>query len=156
MATMVARPRRWFSSDYRILEGDREVTHLHLRLLRDRGVFEVEGKEYRIDVEGFFLGRFELLDGTTVLARAERKKRKIEVRTGGHRITLEPRGWLARSFDVRITTGSLGSICSLGWAGFSAEADLPAELALPLRVFLVYLVLVTWRRRAAFAAAAGG
>ena len=156
MANLFARPRHWFSSDYRILEGEEEITTLQLRILRDRATFRVDEKEYKIDVEGFFLGRFELKDGPMVLARAERIKRKYEIRTGGHRITLEPKGWLAKSFDVRVPTGSIGSIHSLGWASLSAEADLPEDLALPLRIFLVYLILVAWRRKAATAAAVGG
>jgi hypothetical protein len=119
-------------------------------------VFEVGGREYRIGVEGFLLGRFELREGPTVLARAERRRKAYEVRTGGHRITMEPRGWLSREFDVRVTTGSVGSIRSLGWANFAVEADLPSGLALPLRVFLAYLVLVGRKRQAAMMAAAGG
>jgi hypothetical protein len=156
MASLVARPRRWYSSDYRILDGDREIASLRLKIFRDTGVFEVEGKEYQIRVEGFLRGRFELMEGPTVLAKAEKSRRTFEIRTSGHRMTLKANGLLGRSWDLHVLTGPVGSIRSLGWLKNSAEADLPDELPLSLRVFLFYLVLVTWRRQAAGAAAAGG
>jgi hypothetical protein len=90
-----------------------------------------------------------------VLARAERRRRRHEIRTGGHRIVLEPRAWLARGYDVSVSSGVIGSISSQGWVSSSIQADLPRELGLLLRIFLVYLVLVARRRQAA-AAAAGG
>lgn len=156
MATLVARPRRWYSSEYRILDGEVEIASLRLKLLRDTGIFQVEGKEYQIDVEGFLRGRFELKEGPMILAKAEKTRRKFEIRTGGQRMTLEANGLLGRSWDLHVMTGPIGSIRSLGWLKNAAEANLPEELPLPLRVFLFYLVLITWRRQAAGAAAAGG
>lgn len=156
MAVLTARPRRWYSSDYRILDGDVEIASLRVKLFRDTGIFQVEGEDYQINVEGFLKGRFELRQGPTILAKAEKTRRKFEIRTSGHRMTLESNGILGRSWDLHVMTGPIGSIRALGWLNNAAEADLPDELPLPLRIFLFYLVLLTWRRQAAGAAAAGG
>ena len=49
----------------------------------------------------------------------------------------------------------VGRIAPAGWFGRRAVIDLPADIPLPAQLFLLWLVLVLWRRAAA-ADAAGG
>ncbi|HSR43484.1 MAG TPA: hypothetical protein VLL48_14955 [Longimicrobiales bacterium] len=148
-APLRAVPTSFFSWDYRVFQGDEEVALVDLAWLRERAWVTVDGEEYRIEREGIARGRWFLRSGDRVLASAEKPsafRRRFDVTVTDRRFTLEPGAPWSRRFVLRHGARERGFIEPEGLLTRKARIDLPADLSLPVRIFLSFLVLVLWKR----------
>ncbi len=142
-------PKSWFSWNFRIMAGDRRVAEIETSLMSEKGRLSVEGMSYQAYREGMLHGAFVLDASGTVLARAEKPSalfRSFVLEHGGKSYTLAARKALKREFVLNDGESEIGTMAPAGAFTRRAVAELPEELPLPVQVFIVWLVLLMWRR----------
>ena len=151
-----AVPKSWWSWDFAVLDGAQPIADIHLSRWGDKGRLTVQGSAYEVHREGWF-GAFVLEKGGAVLARAEKVSafhRSFAIEHEGLRYTLRAASVFGRSFLLVHGPRAIGSVSPAGMFTRRTLVDLPEELPLPLRVFIIWLALILWRR-ASNAATAG-
>lgn len=147
---MRAIPKQWFSWDFRVLDGGREVAEMGLSLWREKGSLSIEGRPYRVYREGLAHGAFVLENpGGQVVVRAEKPSallRSFLVAYDGRQLRLEARTPFGRTFVLRDSQGEIGSVRPDNFITRRATADFPEAFPLPVRIFLLWLVIILWRR----------
>lgn len=138
---------RWFSWSFELKRGAEVVASADMALLRQRGRVRAEGRAFEIRRQGM-AGAFELLDGDTVLASAVKAsifQRKFLIDFGATRYELESESILSRSFELRRDGRVVGSIRAR-FLRRDANVEFPDELPPAAMAFLVWLVVLLWKR----------
>lgn len=144
MLTVV--PKTW-SYAFSVTEGSQPVAETeNLSWWRDRARLQVKGADYtaRRDKSTFVL---ESVDG--VLARAERPRRwrrELFIEHSGRQFSLRKESAFRRGFLLFENAAAIGSIAPAGVLTRKAAAVLPEDLPLFLRVFIIWLVMTTWKQ----------
>ena len=144
-----ATPRGWFSWNFLISEGENEVADIRLAMLREAGELVVLDKTYRVNREGIMSGAFVLQEGQMELARAEKPsafQRSFLVSYDGRSYSLGAESAFRRRFVLKENDGRVGSIYPLNAFTRKCAVDLPSDILLPVRVFMVWLVIILWKR----------
>lgn len=131
------------------MDGARPVAEIGISWWRDRGRLKVGGAAYAAYREGLASGAYILSAGGSVLARAEKPsalRRFFTIEHAGRRYTLQAKHALGRAFSLLEDSGEAGSIEPEGIFTRRARANVPDELPLPVRVFIIWLVLIMWKR----------
>ena len=122
-----------------------------------RLVFEHEGENWAVRSSGW-RGRLTLereRDGYSP-ARAEPRgwfSFRYELHIADRRLELVARGFLGRRWELRHGDRTVGHARGRGLFGRALEADLPENLPVAVRIFVVLTIIMIQRRRAAAAAA---
>jgi hypothetical protein len=143
-------PTRWYSWDVTVSDGSRPVANIVTSWMREKGAMTVEGRTYRVSREGLMSGDFVLEQPGGTLARAEKTSvfgREMVIRHAGRSYTLRPGSFWGRSFVLFEGSRQIGSIAPTGVLTRKAAADLPHHLPLPVRMFIVWLTMIAWKRR---------
>jgi hypothetical protein len=157
-------PRTWYSWDFTVADDARTVAVMDLSKWREKGVLTIDGLDHRVFREGMMSGDFLLEREGTVLARAVKPSAfssTLLVRYQDREYTLRKKSVWGRSFVVLAGVGPAGSaveqqVGSLAPAGLmtrKAHVDLPAAWSLALRVFIIWLTVIMWKRDAGAAGA---
>lgn len=155
---LLGKPKRFFSADYSLFDGDREVALLDVSSWRERATLEIDGAAYTFAGQGVFGRTFLLQRDDHTLATAEKPsafRNRFEVEHQGRRYQVEKAGFWRRDFAVLDNGRQIGSVRASGVFSRDVTVDLPADWPLPLQVFVFWLVLVLWKRQAAVAVSAG-
>ena len=83
------------------------------------------------------------------LARAEKPsafQRSFQVSHAGRSYALGAESAFRRKFVLRENDQPVGSVYPLNAFTRRCVVDLPAEISLPVRVFMVWLVIILWKR----------
>ncbi len=148
-----AIPTGLISWDYDLVSGGVVLGSLEVGWFYERGRFATDAGACEIYRDGF-LGPWVLEDHGAVLARATKRDpftRVFHVETDARR--LELRGViLSSSLELHDGDRLAGRIERQGWLTYRADVDLPDDLPLPVRAFLFFLAVVTWKRAAGAAA----
>ena len=154
-------PEGWFSYNFTVFDrGGTPVARVDLSNWREAAKLEVGGERYEAHRKGWRSKEFvlEKEDGQ-VVAMAEQPsawKGQFVFEHGGNRYELEKETVWKGTFVIRREgVGHVGSVRSEGVFKREWIAELPEELPLEAKVFIVWLVVLLWKR-AASAAAAGG
>jgi hypothetical protein len=146
MNTFKLLPRKWYSSDYRILRGGTEITCLKFLSGPERSQFILDGTVYLARKERWDSSNFFLTSSQTQLARAEKPRwfsQTISVEYGSDVYRLQSH---SNRFALSRQGREVGSIAKQGWFTKKAVAELPEELPLPASIFVIWLVLLMWKR----------
>jgi hypothetical protein len=155
-------PKGWFSYDYTVFERDgTPVGQVDLSNWRETAKLEVGGEHYTGHREGWRSQEFALEkeDGQVVVTaeKASAWKGPFVFEYGGNRYELEKESIWKSTFIIRREgVGRVGSVRSEGVFKREFIAELPQELSLEAKVFIVWLVVLLWKRAASTAAAGGG
>ncbi len=144
-------PKSWFSWDFRVLEGDRPAAEIDMSPWREKGALSVDGTPYEVYRERLMSGLYILESGGMEVARAEKPsafRRGFELSHGGRVWTLRARAAFGRAFVLSDGTGEVGTVEPDGFLTRRATARLPETLPLPVRVFILWLVVILWKRAA--------
>ena len=157
MPLLRAHPTRFFSWDYQVWDEADLSSRLELELgaFREGGRVLVDGEEFIVRKEGVLGSHFILEAGTGVLAEAVKQgafSGTFKVRVADRVFTLRAAGLFSRRYILLHGRQELGSISPSGFFGRTAVVDLPADIPIPIRLFLLCLVLLLWKRAAAAAA----
>ncbi|MFW5952078.1 MAG: hypothetical protein ACOCVZ_08195 [Gemmatimonadota bacterium] len=154
---LTLEPRAWYSWDFRVMDGGREVAFLDRRVLREQASFALSGDRYTARRTSLARGTFVLEGPTGVLARATKTgifRREFEVEAGPERWLLRAVSPLTREFQLLRDGVLLGTVQPVAILRRRARLDLSDAVPAPLQVFVAFLVLVLWKRAAD--AAVGG
>lgn len=142
-------PKGWFSKDYRVRAGSRVKTELELGRWREGGGFTFDGVRYSLKRSGWLTGSFFLEADDLPIASADKTNvfaRGFQVTCPEGSFVLRPRGFFSRKFDLVRGRSVVGTIAPVTFWSRGGEASLPKSLSFETSVFLVWLVIVMWRR----------
>jgi hypothetical protein len=148
----------WFSRGLTVSDGSRVVATIDMARWRERGVLTVQGVTCRLFRERPRGGDFILESSGTTLARARKPsafRRTFIIDHAGRRYVLRARAAFRRAFVLVEGDREVGSVSPASLFARGASAELPVEMPLPVKAFLIWLVVISWRRAARAAAAAG-
>jgi hypothetical protein len=154
-----AIPKSWFSWDFRIMDGTRQVAEMDLSWWREQGLLTVEGVPYKVYREKLMSGAFVLEKAGSMLVRAEKPDtfwRRFLIDYEGRQFTLQAKSAFGREFTLSTDRSEIGRIAPEGIFTRRAEASLPQELPLPVRVFILWLVIILWKRQSDSESTSGG
>jgi hypothetical protein len=152
--TMV--PRRWFSWDYTVVNGDRTVAVLDVASWRERAEIRIGDVTHRVFREGAMSGDFVIEAGGRELARATKPsafRERVILHYGGKDYTLRKASMWRRAFVLMDGDRQIGSVAPENAWTRRATADLPADWPAAITAFVIWLVVVLWKREANSAAA---
>ena len=147
---LYAEPHSSLSWDFTVYENGAYVAEVDLAWIRERAVVtikEIDCDVYREGVNGAFV---LAVDGY-VLMRAK----KTSVFSSSFDVTYEERayhlkkkGLFSRAFELWEGRTLVGTITPKGIFSRKMDADLPGDLPLVVRVFILWLVILLWKRAA--------
>jgi len=155
MLTLI--PAGWFSWSYRVLRDGADLTRIARPWFREQGSFVLEGVRYEVRRTGWLCGIFALERDGVLLAEATKPsvfRRAFEISVRDDRLDLRAASPFGRTFGLWRGSEPLGTVRPVSVWGRTATADFAAGVAPEVQLFVVFLVLVLWKR-AADAAAAG-
>jgi len=166
MTTLEFFPNRTLSiRHYTLTRDGAEIGQIDCGGVRQPATLTVGGATYNPVSEGALRPKFHLDAGGTRIANVELAGtlfRRFVVHAGAKTCTLKVASWFGRSFVLTENDVEVGRIARSGFFTARCRAELPNDLPLPVQAFLIWLVLITWRRQAVTAgivaagAAAGG
>ena len=152
MTKLTAIPKSWFSWDVQGLNGTRQVAEIDLAYGQRESLLSGEGAPYRVFREGMASGAYVLQDaGGRAAARAEKPSafsRCFVIEHAGRRMVLEAISPFGRAFVLTERDAEVGSVRPEGFVSRRATASFPEDLPLPVKVFMLWLVIILWRRNA--------
>lgn len=144
-------PESWLTWNFDVLEDDRRIASIKTTLLPESGSFSIDGSSFRAYREGMISGKF-LLDGESgTIACAEKPSaflNSFNVEYSDKRYTLKKESLIGRSFVLLQGGLEVGSIRPERFLSRKAALSLPADLPMPVQVFMMWLVIILWRREA--------
>jgi hypothetical protein len=154
--TLQMLPKRWYSQDLSVMGETGPVADIDLSWWREKAVLTIDGKPYRAYREGLVSGDFILESAGTVVARAEKPsawRRTLVIRHEGRGYELRAASAFRREFVLWAGSRQIGTVGPKHAFSRKAAVDLPDELPLPVRVFIIWLAAILWMRDSAGAAA---
>ena len=142
-------PTHWYSWNVTVRDESRPVADIASSWWREKGAMTIDGATYRVSREAPMSGAFVLEHAGSVLAQAEKPsvfRRAFVIRHAGRDYTLRPESMFRRAFVLLDGSRQVGSIAPKSAFTRQAAADLPHHLPLPVRMFIVWLVVISWRR----------
>lgn len=148
-------PKRWFSWDYHVMNGDRTLATLVLSDWRERAEITVGDVTHRVYRERAMGGDFIIEAAGRELARATKRSaftHTIVIHYKGRDYTLlKPSVW-RRGFVLMDGERQIGAITPESAWTRRATAELPSEWPTPITAFVIWLVIILWKRDANAAA----
>lgn len=149
MTLWSAIPTGWLTWDFEVRDADgRNLGEVRLSSWRERGAVCAGGVEHGVSRESL-LGAFVLEKEGLPLARAVKPSalfRSFEIEYEGRSFALK--AWSAMRRAMVLWEGgiAIGSIAPEGVLTRRARIELPEELPLALKLFLVWLTMLMWKR----------
>ena len=143
---------------FTVQEGGDAIAEINPSWFGERAEIRVKGRAYSAYRESMLAGTFVLQSEERTLARARKASafvRAFDIDLAGRPMELKAVSVWRREFGLFENDVQVGRISPVRWFGWHAVIDLPPDIPLPAQLFLLWLVLVLWRRAAA-ADAAGG
>lgn len=146
-----AKPIRIFSSTFSIREGesDVEVARLRMRWWSEKGTVLVEGHELQLRREGVFSGAFLVASGDAVIAKAHKPsafQNRFLIDVDDVQVELRRAGVATRTFELLRGDEVIGTVERGSLFTRSARIHISDSWPVPLQVFVLWLVLIIWRR----------
>ena len=151
-----AMPRGLFTCGFTVRQDGNTVADIDPSWFGERAEIRAGGQAYSAYRESLLAGTFVLQSGERALARARKASafvRAFDIDLAGRPLELKAASVWRREFGLFENGVQVGRISPVGWFGRRAVIDLPPDIPLPAQLFLLWLVLVLWRRADA---AAGG
>ena len=146
---LTATPRSMFSWDFTAYEDGIAIADIDMAWFGERAEVTIKGCPYCVRRESVLEGTFALKRGDEVLARAVKPSmlvRAFEVEFAERRLEMQALAVWSNEFGLFDAGAQIGRIGRVRWFGWETVIDLPNDIALPVQVFLFWLVLILWRR----------
>ena len=154
MQRLEVKPRSLLSSRFNARVAPRVEVELKVSL-RERCVFRLDGERYEFRAKGLIHRKFDLIQRDTVIATAKvsNLRRAFDIEYRGYRLTLKAKSMFRRAFLLLRDEDVIGTVTPTSLLGHGAVAEFPDMLTTPAQLFVVWLVLVMWKREVAAAGA---
>ena len=152
-------PMSWWSCDFKVSDESRPVADIAISSWRDKGELTSGGATCWVYREVPLFGDFVLEGPGGVLARAEKPsvfRREFMIRHAGREYTLRPRSLFRSAFVLLDGSREVGSLVPKSAFTRKAAVDLPPNLPVPFRMFIVWLTVISWRWAAVSDGGGGG
>jgi hypothetical protein len=154
-------PNHWFTWNCEVLENAVPVASINFAAWGEAGELIVQGSRYRVYRESPLSGNFILEENGNRITSAKKPNplfRAFFLEYAGRQYELKAQSPFGRTFVLQEHGQTIGSICPEHAFTRKAILDLPARIPLAVRIFMVWLVMILWRRqqRQSSAASAGG
>jgi hypothetical protein len=152
---LTAIPHHWFSWDFSLLDKGEPLAEIDMSSWREKGSLRVSDSSYLVYRERVLSGDFLLEANGTVIARAKKASamtRRLLLTVADSQFELKPRSALTRKFDLLSNGVIVGTLAPHGFLNRRMSVDLPEDLPLPIRSFVVWLTLLMWKRESEAAA----
>ena len=152
-----ATPLGIFSWAFAVRRDGETVAEIAPAWVGEQAEVTVAGEPYTLTRESVLEGTFAMRSGDRVVARARKPSafaRAVDVELAGRRFELRAVSVWRREFGLFDGADLVGRIGPAAWLGRSAVIDLPDDVPPHAQVFLLWLVLVMWRRAASSSSAA--
>lgn len=153
---LTATPRGWFSWDYAVSRDHDHLADIDISWWREKGTLTVDGRQYGVYRERPLSGKFILESDGRIVASAEKPsslRRRLLIEHADKQYELKPRGMFTRTFELHSGPTTVGSLSAKGVFSRRMNVDLPEALPLPVRVFVMWLTVILWKRDAQAASA---
>ena len=133
-----------------VTDESRPVAEIATNWLIEKGSLTIDDATYQVYREALVSGDFVLAGADRVLALAEKPSvfsREFVIRHAGREYTLSPESMIGRTYVLLDGSRQVGSLVPGGYFTRKTAADLPHDLPLPVRLFIVWLTLISWRRK---------
>lgn len=154
---LTAVPKRWFSWDFTVWDGDRSVASIDTSCWREQGILTVDGVDHRVHRERILSGDFILETAGVVVARAQKPsafRRAFAIEHHGRRYGLRATSMFGGRMALLEGDRSVGSVSPQGIVTRRLDVDLPPDLPLAVKVFVIWLAVILWKRDSDAGAAA--
>ncbi|HEX4964068.1 MAG TPA: hypothetical protein VF173_24800 [Thermoanaerobaculia bacterium] len=144
---MEAIPKFWFSWNFNVLEGSIPVADIDMSWWREKASLTIQGRPYTVYREGLMSGAFILENEEGVVARASKPsafRDSFDVEHSGREYKLSYAH--GREFLFLENRRKVGSVARTRMLSRRTDVDLPEDLPLPVKVFVVWLALILWKR----------
>jgi hypothetical protein len=152
-------PKHWFSWDFVIHDGGGQtVGDVKVEANRERGTVTAGGTPRAVYRQGTFKGPWVLEEDGVVVARAAKPsalKKTLTIEYSGRTYTLKPRSAWGREMVLHEGDREVGSIAPEKMIVRRASVQLPEELPLQVKLFVVWLTMMLWKRSSDAAATSG-
>jgi hypothetical protein len=159
MSALEFGPKRFFQPRlYSIVRDGAPVGEIDCDRMWQRATITIGNATYSAARQGKMSGAFYLEANGTRLASAERLsawRGGFTVRAGAATYTLRPASVFGRTFILAENEADIGSIARQSFFGSKSRAELPDNLALEIKAFLIWLV-ITVRQQAMVAGVVAG
>jgi hypothetical protein len=154
MLTLI--PKSWFSWDFRVIASSGDVALIDRHWFRESASFSVKGRSFNVRRTSLVRGAFTLEHAGVAVAEAKKPssfRRAFEITIGADHYRLEAATIFGREFVLSHDGISVGGVRPNSFFGRTATAQFPERLPREIQLFMVFLVLVLWKRAADAAAA---
>ena len=131
------------------MEHGRYIADIDMSSWREKGTLAIDDTSYDVYREGMVSGDFILEDDGIEIAAAEKPsafKRMFHVHYANQVFTLKAASVFRRAIAVYADGYQVGMMEPRGVFTRRTDVDLPEELPLPVRVFMIWLAVVLWQR----------
>ncbi len=145
-----AHPNSWLSWNYTVTDQSVEVAVIDLAWVREAGHFTVSGQRYEVRRESMW-GAFVLSSSGDEIARADKPSallRSFSINVDGSSYILKAASPFQRAFVLPNDRERLGTIRPQGVFSRKAIVDIHSDISRPVQIFMLWLVVVLWRRQA--------
>ena len=142
-------PTRWFSWAFTVADDGQPLGTFDISAWRERGDLTVAGQTFRIVRKGFVSGDFRLEGSGTVMATATKPsvfRREFAVTFSGRTLRLQPRSAWGRALVLREGDREVGFVQPRALWSRRGTATMPDTLPLPVRLFVLWLAVLVWKR----------
>lgn len=152
-----AVPIGWCSWSFRVEDESGPCAHIDMAWVRESAELDIDAVRYRVTKTAPFGGGFEMTQDGQVVASAGKRMmvRTFDVQADERHFELSALSMFGRSFGLYENGQLIGTMSPLSMWGRTAEVSFPDDVPRNVQVFLIWLVLILWRRAASSAAAAG-
>jgi hypothetical protein len=151
-------PTRWFSWAFTVDDDGQPLGTLDISAWRERGDVTVAGQRFSVLRKGFASSDFRLESNGTIVATATKPsvlRREFAVTFSGRTLRLRPRAAWSRTLMLQEGEREVGGVTPRSLWSRRATATLPDTLPLPVRLFVLWLAVLVWKRDDDAASATG-
>jgi len=145
-----ATPREFSSWDFTIFLDGASIAEIDTFWFRERAAVTIAGHSFTVCRTSMLRDTFEMHSGTEVLAHARKSalRRSFTVEFTGRDLELKALSMFTSAFGVFERGNQIGRIGPTSWLTRNAVIDCSGGIAIPVQVFLFWLVVIVWQRAA--------
>jgi hypothetical protein len=131
-----------------VTRGPETIARLEIETLRERGRITAGGSTYLCRARGIPPWSFELRGEEGLIASARRGLtfRRVAIAAGERELVLETDSWSWSPLWLREGSATVGRVERTSARGRSGSAELAADLPEPVKLLIIFLATLAWRR----------
>jgi hypothetical protein len=142
-------PQNWYSWHFKVTDGEKEIAAINMSQWREKGTLQIKDVALKVYRKGWLKGSYALTVDGLELAHAEKPgivRRTILIYHAQNHYTLTAASVFRRKMLLMQGDKVIGTLAPQGAFSRRMIAELPDALSEPLRIFIIWLALLLWKR----------